>query len=200
MAPAHRITWPACTVKRSDPLDTSTPVARRPSKSTRCTVQCGADRQVEAVARRVEVAQVGAPAHAVVVVERDRADALAVGAFRSGQSAKPASRQALWKATWGGSHSAGAKRRTGIGPSAAVVVGAEVEVALQAPEEGEHPLEAPRRLPRAAQASKSSGIPRRKIWPLTALEPPVSLPRGTPSGPGQRAWRGRCSPSRGRWG
>jgi len=34
------------------------------------------------------------------------------------------------------------------------------------------------RLPHAAHSSKSCGVPRSAIWPLTAELPPVTLPRG----------------------
>ena len=55
----------------------------------------GADGEVEAVAGGVDVAERGAPADAVGVVEGVGADACGVGWLWSGLAGKPASRQAL---------------------------------------------------------------------------------------------------------
>jgi hypothetical protein len=44
-------------------------------------------------------------------------------------------------------------------------------------------------LPAVAQASKSSGMPRRNISPLMALEPPITLPRGTGPSPDSALYR-----------
>ena len=82
IAPALRTISSASTMKRSPPLSTSTPVARFSSDSVEQDAlhgAVGADGEVEAMARGVDVAERGTPADAVGVVEGVGADAGGVG-------------------------------------------------------------------------------------------------------------------------